>query len=90
MTCGCSKPSVQFSKLDAYAFAHFGLVPDARGLVTWAGCLWRGLPFPLRVWFVLRVAARGHQVDSVASLEAFTGCGCVDRLKRLTERLAPQ
>lgn len=86
MSCGCTKP--RFGKLDGYAFAHFELVPNADGLVRWAGILWRGLPFPLRVWFILRAAARGHQVDAVASLEAFTGCGCIDRLKRLLESRA--
>jgi hypothetical protein len=89
MTCGCSKPIVRFNELDAYACAHFGISPDPSGLVRWARLNWRGVPLPLRIVFVLRAAIRGHQVDAVAALDAFTGCGCIDRLKRLTERLFP-
>lgn len=89
MTCGCSKPIVRFNELDAYACAHFGISPDPSGLVHWAGVKWRGVPFPLRVWFVLRIAARGHSIDSVESLGKFTNCGCLDAMKSLTERLFP-
>lgn len=89
MSCGCSKPLVRFNELDAYACAHFGIAPDSSGLVRWARMNWRGVPFPLRLWFVLRIAARGHQIDAVGALERFTGCGCIDSMKTWAERVFP-
>lgn len=83
MSCGCS---VKFSALDSYAFAHFALRPNARGLVRWLGMNWRGLPMPLRVWFLIRVAYRGHAFDFADGLEQFAGCGCIDRLKAIAEK----
>ena len=49
-----------------------GKHPDADGRVRWLGVLWRGVPWPLR-WRL----PKGVKPP---------GCGCLDALKRLSER----
>lgn len=87
------EPLVRFTALDAYACAAFGLAPDADGRIVWMGVKWIGVPFPLRIWFVLRAVwkLRGMRaIDSGGALDAFAGCGCIEGLKRLSERMFPQ
>lgn len=53
--------------------------PDGSGLVRWLGVLWRGVPMPLRIWLAYR---HGFAPD------VWPGCGCLDALKSLSERLS--
>lgn len=46
----------------------------------WMGARWRGVPMPVR-W---AIAARGGMAPG-----DFTGCGCLDWLKALAERIFP-
>lgn len=63
----------------AMRLAGFPREPDAQGRVRWLGVLWRGVPMPLRLWLAYR---HGFRPD------AWPGCGCMDVLKALTERLS--
>jgi len=43
------------------------------------GLDWRGVPWPVRVWL--------HVTGKITHPEALPECGCIDRLKRWTERM---
>ena len=87
MSCTECKGVVRLMPLDTYACQHFKLKPDDRGHFTWKGTRWRGLPLPLRIWFLFRILVRGFDINVAESLDKFGGCGCIDRLKSFTERL---
>lgn len=57
-----------------------GRFPDKAGKVRWMGVRWRGVPWPIRVWL--------HATDRITHPESLEECGCIDRLKAWTERLA--
>jgi hypothetical protein len=68
-----SCPAGKFGDAGAVYWPTFrGQLPPARTV------RWLGAPYPLRLWFALR-KRRYPRVP---------GCGCIERLKRLTTRLA--
>lgn len=48
------------------------------GRLTWIGIKWRGVPYPVRLWYRLR-----HGTATAK----WPRCGCIDRLKTLCERM---
>ena len=61
-----------------------GKYPDHAGRVRWLGVWWVGLPWPKRAWLW---TSRYSDRDPRAFLEAFPGCGCLERLKGYWTRL---
>lgn len=97
--CTSCSPMVTASALTLAACVRFGIAPpDERGRVRWMLCLWRGVPYPLRVALVLEAVARHVDergglpaLSAIATkLRAFEGCGCLDRPKRFIEHLTNQ
>lgn len=57
-----------------------GRFPNERGLVRWLGLrIWRGAPRPLQWRSMLRHRIRSRKGNA--------GCGCIDPIKRLWEKL---
>lgn len=61
-----------------------GRHPDQAGRVRWMGISWLGVPMPIR-WLA---AALGRERGGIDQVEQLPGCGCVERLKAWTVRLA--
>lgn len=62
--------------------------PDEKGRTRWAGMLWRGVAWPLRVVMADDVLAGWLlSLPRPAAINDFPGCGCIDRLKGWIERM---
>ncbi len=65
-----------------------GKGPDEAGIVRWMGIRWRGVPWPVAAMLADDVMCGwfGHARPALRS--DMPGCGCVEVLKRWTERAA--
>ena len=79
MSC-CGGP---LKEIDRAALAVCGLTADSAGLVVWLGMKWRGVPYPLRLWLLARLAWTDKEPRRFRALREFSQCGCIDRIKRL-------
>ena len=52
--------------------------PGSDGKLKWLGVKWRGIPYPVRLWLRVRHGTATGK---------WPGCGCVDRLKTICERM---
>ena len=73
--CRVDGADLEMSHADLACLCPKGHWPDHNDDLRWMGLRWRGVPVPLRVLVEDQVTGPLH------------GCGCIDRLKRLWERL---
>lgn len=52
--------------------------PGSDGKLRWLGVKWRGIPYPVRLWLRVRHGTATGK---------WPGCGCIDRLKTICERV---